>query len=143
MSTMDRAKMSKKNPYYLPMHRYRELRHHCLQYPEWQELYHFAAWPEAGQAKVLGDKGYVTSPIEDIVLLREVYLRRIQLIERVVRSVDADIYRWLLKGVTEEVTYEWLRLMLEIPMSRNSYYQRYHKFYWLLDKMMTEREKHE
>lgn len=140
MSTMDRAEISKKNPYYLPMHRYRELRHHCLQYPDWKSTYGYLLWPESASIKELFDKGCVVSSVEEAVLMRDLYLRRIQLVEDVVKKVDADIYPWLLRGVTEEVPYENLKLRYGLPMSRNAYYQRYHKFFWVLDQVMTARE---
>lgn len=33
---MNRAEISKKNPHYISKHRYYELKHFCLQYPEWK-----------------------------------------------------------------------------------------------------------
>ena len=34
-----RPELSKKNKYYISKHRYYELKHFCLQYPEWVEKY--------------------------------------------------------------------------------------------------------
>lgn len=36
MATSIVPKLSKTNPYYISKHRYYELKHFCLQYPEWQ-----------------------------------------------------------------------------------------------------------
>lgn len=33
---MERAEVSKRNKYYISKHRYYELKHFCLQYPEWK-----------------------------------------------------------------------------------------------------------
>ena len=139
MSTMDRAKLSKKNSYRLPPHRYRELRHHCLQYSDWRELYRYLILPESHSIVKLSGEGYITSPVEDVVLLREMYLERVELIEEVVRLTDADIFDLLLIGVTREVPYEYLAAR-GLFMSRSAYYARYHKFFWLLDREITSRE---
>ena len=40
MSTVIRNEISKKNKWYIGKHRYLELKHFCLQYPEWKEEYH-------------------------------------------------------------------------------------------------------
>ena len=34
-----RSEISKKNPYWIPKHRYFELKHFCLQYPDWKIEY--------------------------------------------------------------------------------------------------------
>ena len=39
MSRIIRPELSKSNPYYISKHRYYELKHFCLQYYEWKELY--------------------------------------------------------------------------------------------------------
>ena len=39
MGTKIRPELSKKNKYWIPRHRYYELKHFCLQYPEWKEQY--------------------------------------------------------------------------------------------------------
>lgn len=39
MTTVLRAELSTKNKYYIDKHRYYELKHFCLQYPEWKRTY--------------------------------------------------------------------------------------------------------
>ncbi len=39
MGTVIRPEISVKNTYWLPKHRYYELKHFCLQYPEWKKNY--------------------------------------------------------------------------------------------------------
>lgn len=34
---MAHVELSERNPYYISKHRYYELKHFCLQYPEWEE----------------------------------------------------------------------------------------------------------
>lgn len=37
---MAHVELSERNPYYISKHRYYELKHFCLQYPEWEEAGH-------------------------------------------------------------------------------------------------------
>ena len=37
MATVLRSELSPKNKYYIDKHRYYELKHFCLQYPEWKQ----------------------------------------------------------------------------------------------------------
>lgn len=39
MATLIRPELSTKNKYYIDKHRYYELKHFCLQYPEWKKAY--------------------------------------------------------------------------------------------------------
>ena len=39
MATVLRSELSSKNKYYIDKHRYYELKHFCLQYPEWKRAY--------------------------------------------------------------------------------------------------------
>ncbi len=41
MATVLRSELSPKNKYYIDKHRYYELKHFCLQYPEWKQTYIF------------------------------------------------------------------------------------------------------
>ena len=36
---MEKPELSKKSKYWIPRHRYYELKHFCLQYPEWEKLW--------------------------------------------------------------------------------------------------------
>jgi hypothetical protein len=61
------------------------------------------------------------------------YMERIKLIERLAGEADKDLHNYILKGVTEGLSYTYLRTKLDIPCSRDMYYDRYRKFFWLLD----------
>lgn len=39
MATVIRAEISEKNKYWIDKHRHYELKHFCLQYPEWKRAY--------------------------------------------------------------------------------------------------------
>ena len=97
--------------YELSKHRYYELKHWCLQYPEWQKLY----------SEINGTGAGDTTSKEGIRLAE--LNSKMLIVERVCRMTDADIYEELLKTVAMGGK--------EIPST--SYI--YKKFFWLLDKM--------
>lgn len=136
MATVIRAEISEKNKYYIDKHRYYELKHFCLQYSSWKRTY--AALDESS----LGSAGFERLPSSNIpgdptakcVLMKELYLERIRLIERVAKDADEFLYPYLLKAVTEELSYTYLKTKLNIPCGRDMYYDRYRKFFWLLSE---------
>ena len=62
------------------------------------------------------------------------YAEKIHLIERLVRESDDFLYPYLLKAVTEGLSYTYLKAALDIPCGRDMYYDRYRKFFWLLSE---------
>ena len=57
---------------------------------------------------------------------------KIQMVESCAYQADSELHEYLLRGVTEARTFENLKARLDIPCSRNTYYDRYRKFFWLL-----------
>lgn len=76
--------------------------------------------------------------IRDYVALcaeeRSVYLDRICTIEKAARDADPYLASYILKAVTEGLSYSYLKARLEIPCGRDMYYDRYRRFFWLLDR---------
>ena len=109
-----RSEISVKSPYYISKHRYLELKHFCLQYPEWRaEVSKLNYFGSAGD----GIRGSEPSkPVESCL------------------AADPDIFEWLLKSVTLGLSYETLST-LEIPCGRGYFYERYRKFFWCLDRV--------
>ena len=132
MSTVIRNEVSKKNPYYLSKHRTLELKHFCLQDEEWRK--------ERAKITVLQSYGYGKIPGSEISdKTAKLGVRAAELdgymamVVRCCKEADCYIWTWLLEGVTEGVGYEVLRVR-GIPCSKDYYYDRYRKFFWLLDK---------
>lgn len=61
--------------------------------------------------------------------------RRIQLIEKAAKDADDILYEYILKAVTEGLSFTYLQAVLGIPCSRDTYYDRYRKFFWILNSM--------
>lgn len=131
----EKPELSMKNPYHLSKHRYYELKHFCLQYEEWKKsLTLLDGWQAHGDEVGGIVKGNVpSSPTERIAILRAYYSQRMQLINDCLAMLEPAIAPYILKGVTEGLSYNQLRAR-GCPCGSEMYYQLYHKFFWLLSK---------
>ncbi len=125
--------LSERNKYHLSKHRYLELKHFCLQYPEWKQRLRELTDISATEIE-RPVSGQISNETERIAIERVMLQNKIDLVERTCMETDRALWYWLLLGVTEERTYEYLSTMLDIPCGRNTYYDRYRRFYWLLAK---------
>lgn len=136
MATVIRPQISEKNKYYIDKHRYYELKHFCLQYKEWKKAY--ALCNESIIFASNLDKIPSGSTPSDLTakyaIKRSYYGEKIKLIEQIVKETDEYLYPYILKAVTEGLSYTYLKTKLEIPCSRDMYYDRYRRFFWLLSQ---------
>lgn len=131
---MAHIELSRKNPYYISKHRYYELKHFCMQYPEWkQALILLDGWKaKPDQLTTYTIQGNRTSdPTEQMAIARAFFSNRVELIERCLSELCPAIAPYVLKGATECVPYETLRIH-GCPCCRESYYEEYRKFFWVL-----------
>jgi hypothetical protein len=137
MSTVIRAEISEKNKYYIDKHRYYELKHFCLQYSAWKKAYTncnesiiFAS--QFDKLPGCNSPGDITAKY---AIKRAQYGERIKLIETAAKEADEFLYPYLLTAVTEGRSYPYLRTTLNIPCGRDMYYDRYRKFFWILNEL--------
>lgn len=137
MATLIRPTVSKKNKYWIDKHRYYELKHLCLQYPFWKQEY--AAYSNIGPNLSRFEQMYSDNMPSDSTanwaLKRAYYQEKIDLIEKVAKETDYVLYKYILKAVTEGASYIYLKTRLNMPCARDTYYDRYRKFFWLLDEI--------
>lgn len=136
MTTLIRPELSTKNKYYIDKHRYYELKHFCLQYLSWKKTY--AALLELGATSSLLEAapscGCGHSDLTaKYAMRRSYYADKIKLIEQTAKDADEYLYIYILKAVTEGLSYTYLKTKLEIPCGRDMYYDRYRRFFWLLN----------
>jgi len=62
------------------------------------------------------------------------YGERIKLLEQVALETDEFLCPYILKAVTEGLSYTHLKARLDIPCGRDMYYDRYRRFFWLLSE---------
>ena len=136
MATVIRPKISQKNKYYIDKHRYYELKHFCLQYNEWKKSY--ALCNESIIFTSTIDKLPSNNTLSDLTakyaIRRASYGKRIKLIEDTVKKTDEFLYPYILKAVTEGYSFAYLKSRLEMPCSRDIYYDRYRRFFWILSQ---------
>lgn len=136
MCTKIRPELSEKNKYWIEKHRYYELKHFCLQYPVWKKSY----LALDGMSKRPADLETFTAntsngdPTARCAMAKSFYSDRMEVIERCAREADPDLTIYILRAVTEELSYTYLKSKLDIPCSKDTYYDRYRRFFWLLNK---------
>lgn len=136
MARKIRPEISAKNRYWISKHRFYELKHFCLQYPEWREAYRsLDGFSHIDRSAVqVGKERCESDPTGTTVQARLYYRERMEMIEDVAKHAAKDLYLLLLYAVTEEVSYEYLRARKDVPCSKDTWYTIYRYFFWLLDK---------
>ncbi len=136
MKTRIRPELSTKNKYWVSKNRHYELRYFCLQYPDWRKAY-----AELDGSSIFSSRSNGIpsgrepgDPTASLVEKRSSYFDKMRIVEQTAIDADPDLASYILKGVTEGVSYDQLKARLEIPCSRDTYYDRYRRFFWLLDR---------
>ena len=101
--------------YELSRHRFAELKHYCLQYPEWKAQY------------ILLDKK--TLPRPETAIPKTEYLRAIELIETTAMDTDVKLGQYILESVTRDVSVK----LLGPPCDPEEFDFYRRKFFWLLN----------
>lgn len=128
--------LSRKNRWWISKNSYYAAYYFSMKYREWKDEY-------KNLENTLSSPGYdnmphgsgISKPTEDDGIKKAELDKKIKLIENTVEEADKEMYRWLLKAVTQEgVTYNYLKQIMDIPFSRNTFYDRRRKFYYILSK---------
>ena len=137
MATKIRAQISEKNRYYIDKHRHYELRHFCLQYPSWKKAYVDCVDGDIPMASIEGARQNdgLYDPTSARAITRAHYSKRMQMLEQVAKDADKYLWRYILKAVTEGLSYTYLKTKLGIPCGKDMYYDRYRRFFWLLSEL--------
>lgn len=131
-----KPELSKKNKYWIDKNRYYELKYFCLQYPLWKKVCDDLDGLRTSSFDLVRcSDGTLRDPIALCAAERERYLNRVCLIEKAARDADPYLASYILKAVTEGHSYNYLYSRLEIPCSRDTYYDRYRRFFWLLNNI--------
>lgn len=136
MGTVIRPELSIKNKYRIDKHRHYELKHFCLQYPEWKRAYAdfsdtsipLSTIERVPTSNLPGD------PTAKRAVMKAHYQERMDLIEKIAMETDRCLHNYILKAVTENLSYTYLRSKMGMPCGRDMYYDRYRRFFWLLNQ---------
>lgn len=136
MATVIRPEISAKNKYWIDKHRHYELKHFCLQYHSWKKAY--AEFDDLSMPLSMIESAPTSNlpgdPTAKRAVMKALYSEKIDLIERVAKEADKYLCDYILKAVTENLSYTYLKSRLNIPCSRDMYYDRYRRFFWLLSE---------
>lgn len=134
MSTLLRAELSSKNKYWIDKHRYYELKHLCLQYPIWKSAYVAFDNPSISLASIDGipTSNLPGDPTAKRAMMKAYYSEKMKLIEDAAKEADRYLHEYILKAVTEGLSYTYLKSKLDIPCGKDMYYDRYRRFFWIL-----------
>ncbi len=136
MGTNIRPKISERSKFWISKHRYYELKHFSMQYPEWKKLYReLDGSPSAVQIdRIYVNGGEVGDPTARIAEARLYFADRIDLVDRAARDAAGEYAQQLIKAITEELSYEKLVLFEYIPFCKDTWYTIYREYFWILDK---------
>lgn len=130
-----RPELSKKNDHWIDRNRYYELKYFCLQYPGWKKEYaSLDGYSNHSYDLVPVSKESAPNPTLKYVERRSLYFERMKMVEQTAIDTDPYLASYILKAVTEGLSYTQLNSRLEIPCSRDTYYKRYRRFFWLLNQ---------
>lgn len=136
MATRIRPEISTQNKYWIDKHRYYELKHFCLQYIYWKNLYTALSNPDIPLSMIEHNPTDNTpgDPTGKRAVMLAYYKERIDLIEQTAIDADECLHEYILKAVTKGLPYSHLKTKLDIPCGKDMYYDRYRKFFWLLSQ---------
>lgn len=136
MATMIRPEISTKNKYWIDKHRHYELKHFCLQYPEWKKAYAEFDNPSMPLSMIerVPTSNLPGDPTAKRAIMKAHYRERMQMVEEVAAEADRYLSEYILKAVTENLSYTYLKSKFDIPCGKDLYYDRYRRFFWLLNK---------
>ena len=136
MGTTLKAELSKNNPYWLEKHRYYELKHFCLQYSSWKNIYSSLDGLSGRNASyIFRPKANTPSDsTAEIAMVKSYYSDRMQMIERAARQTDGILSDYIFQGVVNGWSYDVVNARFGVPCCKDIYYELYRRFFWLLDK---------
>lgn len=136
MGAVVRPELSKGNKYWIDKNRHYELKYFCLQYPLWKKAYELLDGLRLSSYDLTGGSrtNLPSDTVGNCVEERSIYFERMQTVEQAAIEADPYLASYILKAVTEGLSYSYLKARLEIPCGRDMYYDRYRRFFWILDK---------
>lgn len=73
-------------------------------------------------------------PTAKRAIMKAHYSDLIDLVEKAAIDTDQYLHNYILKAVTEGLSYTYLKSKLEIPCGKDMYYDRYRRFFWILNE---------
>ena len=122
--------------YNISKHRFRELYYFCLQYQEWlDELKYKTDDVSSVGITNMPTSHNTNSNVERLALRRAQLEEKCKILEQTAIEADETLYQYIIKAVTNEgVSYNYLKMVMNIPCCKNVWHDRRRKFYYLLSQ---------
>ena len=116
--------------YNISKHRFRELYYFCLQYQEWlDELKYKTDDVSSVGITNMPTSHNTNSNVERLALRRAQLEEKCKILEQTAIEADPELYQYILKAVTNEgISYNYLKMVMNIPCCKNVWYDRRRKF---------------
>lgn len=128
-----RPELSKRSKYWISRHRYYELKHFVMQYPEWDLA---VATTDSMVRACQNREGKITNisdPVGKAVERRIKYNYNMNLCKQIADDTDPVLGRIILQAIILGESYDKIKARTGIPCCKDAYYDLYRKFFWLLD----------
>ena len=132
MSTLIRPEITKKSKYWISKHKYYELKHYCLQYPEWKKKVLELENSYVKSRLYLDPNNKGGDSVGDIAAECATLKCRMDEIKDTCIKADPYLWSYIFKAVTSGCSFTYLKTMLNMPAEKGMYYDRYRRFFYLL-----------
>lgn len=137
MGTVIRPEISEQSPYYISRHRYYELKHFCLQYPEW-EIRLKSIDGLGSKSAIAGEyvnAGKTSDPTAMYAEARLYLSRRMRMVTDAAEKSCGYLAEAMVESVTLGIPYEKLAARGTVHCGKDLWYAAYRRFFWVLDKL--------
>lgn len=132
---MDRATRNKTwEDYGISVHRYHELKAFCLQYDEKKSKIKRGISSRSNDG--MPKSNYRLNQLENMAIRNAMYQKDCEMIEQAAVATSLEIYPYILKSVTNDLSYPFIEYDEElgrIPVGQNDFYAYRKLFYHYLD----------
>ena len=77
----------------------------------------------------------LSDPTAETAIDISYYTTRMDMVHQACHEADPQIEKWLFEALTRDVSYPYLKSVMDIPCGRDYFYERYRKAFWILDKI--------
>lgn len=132
-------KMSYEGKYKLSRSEFMNAKWYALRFNEWLDEYNRLADSVTAISYEKADlpkaQNKISCPTEDLATRREELRRKMDIVINCAKDSGGDLFEYILAAVTnEDVTFNTLKALKNIPCAPNTFYERRRKFYYLLSK---------
>lgn len=129
----------KLDKYNISAARYRELLYFCLQYDDRRQRIDDLREPQRSPQDGQPHGSSVSDPTAKNGSIAAVLSRENEIIEQsAIEAGGGDLYRWLLEAVTNNYSYNFMRMTENMPCGRNEFNEIRHKFFYVLDQKKSQ-----